>query len=327
VDTGAPPIRFQVNLPTQWNGSYLQFGGGGFNGVLITGLGLVPSAHPDLPSPLARGFVTAGTDSGHQNAPGVPLQAFALNDEALVNFAHAAYKKVRDVSVELMKRRYRKAPAKLYFFGSSEGGREGLAMAQRYPADFDGIYSRVPVINWAALQVAGTRVGLAQFGEGWLSPEKVKLVHDAVLEACDSLDGLQDGIVGDYEGCTRAFDAGKLRCTTGPSPACLTEPQLRAVQALHTPLEFRFALANDVRAYPAWGRGGENAPGTAPAGGWPSWQTGAVPPSVPPGPLASRAWLYGSGAIRATTRGASIPRSSWGGCDRSPRSWTPPTRN
>jgi len=228
----------------------------------------------------------------------VPLQAFALNDEALENFAHAAYKKVRDVSVELMKRRYRKAPAKLYFFGSSEGGREGLTMAQRYPADFDGIYSRVPVINWAGLQVAGTRVGVAQFGDGWLAPDKVTLVHEAVLEACDTLDGLKDGIVGDYEGCARAFDASKLRCTSGPAANCLTEPQLKAVQALHTPLELRFALANDVRAYPAWGRGGENAPGTGPVGGWPSWQTGATPPTVPSGPKSSRAWLYGSGAIQ-----------------------------
>jgi feruloyl esterase len=298
VDARAPPIRFQVNLPTQWNGRYLQFGGGGFNGVLITGLGLPPSAHPNLPSPLARGFVTAGTDSGHQNAPGVPLQAFALNEEALVNFAHASYKKVRDVAVELVRRRYGRPPVKRYFFGSSEGGREGLAMAQRYPADFDGIYSRVPVINWTALQVAGTRVGVAQFGEGWLSPEKVKLVHDAVLQACDGLDGLGDGIVSDHEACARAFDASRLRCTSGPGADCLTQAQLKAVQALHTPTELRFALANEVRAYPAWGRGGENAPGTGPVGGWPSWQTGAAPPTVPAGPQSSRAWLYGSGAIQ-----------------------------
>lgn len=294
----APPIRFQVNLPTQWNGRYLQFGGGDFNGVLVTGLGLAPSAHPNLPSPLARGFVTAGTDSGHQAAPGVPLQAFALDNEALENFAHAAYKKVRDVAVELVRRRYGRAPAKRYFFGSSEGGREGLAMAQRYPADFDGIYSRAPVVNWTALQVAGTRVGATQFGGGWLPPEKVKLVHDAVLAACDALDGLADGIVSDHEGCGRAFDASRLRCTAGPAPDCLTEAQLKTVLALHTPTEFRFALANDVRAYPAWGRGGENAPGTGPAGGWRSWQTGAAPPTVPAGPQSSRAWLYASGAIR-----------------------------
>ena len=155
VDPKAPPIRFQVNLPTQWNGNSLQYGGGGFNGVLITGLALTPSARPDRPAPLARGYVTYGTDSGHQNAPNVPLQAFALNDEALVNFAHASYKKVRDVAVELMKRRYGAAPKKLYFFGSSEGGREGITMAQRYPADFDGIFSRVPVINWVG--AAGRR--------------------------------------------------------------------------------------------------------------------------------------------------------------------------
>ena len=298
ADPKAPPIRFQVNLPTQWNGNSLQYGGGGFNGVLINGLSLTPSARPDRPGPLARGYVTYGTDSGHQNAPGVPLQAFALNDEALVNFAHASYKKVRDVAVDLMKRRYGQAPRKLYFFGSSEGGREGITMAQRYPADFDGIFSRVPVINWVALQVAGTRAGVAQFGDGWLAPDKVKLVHDAVAAACDALDGLADGIVSDFEECTRLFDVDKLRCTAGPGAGCLTEPQVRSVQALHMPLRLNYPLANDVRGYPAWGRGGENAPGSGPVGGWPSWQTGSAPPTVPPGPSSSRAWLYGSGAIQ-----------------------------
>jgi hypothetical protein len=76
-------------------------------------------------TPLAQGYVTYGTDSGHQNKPGEPPQAFALNDEALVNFAHASYKKVRDVAVALMQRAYGQAPQKLYFVGSSEGGREG----------------------------------------------------------------------------------------------------------------------------------------------------------------------------------------------------------
>jgi len=298
VDPKAPPIRFQVNLPTQWNGNSLQYGGGGFNGVLITGLALTPSARPDRPGPLARGYVTYGTDSGHQNAPNVALQAFALNDEALVNFAHASYKKVRDVAVELMKRRYGEAPKKLYFFGSSEGGREGVTMAQRYPADFDGIFSRVPVINWVALQVAGTRAGVAQFGEGWLSPAVTRLVGQAVIDACDARDGLADGIVSDYEDCLRAFDAAKLRCAAGASSNCLSDAQLKSVLALQTPLPLNFALANGVRGYPAWGRGGENAPGTGPVGGWVAWQSGDAPPTLPPGPASSRAWLYGSGAIQ-----------------------------
>lgn len=183
LDPSAPAIRFEVNLPLRWNGRSVQYGGGGFNGVLITGLSLVPAALYDQPSPLARGYVTVGTDSGHQNQPGQPPQAFALNDEALLNFAHAAYKKVGDVSVALMQRAYGRAPEKRYFVGSSEGGREGLTMAQRYPADFDGIFSRVPVIHWTGLQHAGLRDGLASMDDAWLRPEQVQTVHDAVLAA------------------------------------------------------------------------------------------------------------------------------------------------
>lgn len=297
VDPQAPPIRFQVNLPSQWNGRSLQYGGGGFNGVLITGLNMPPAARPDKPHPLARGYVTYGTDSGHQNAPNVPLQAFALNDEALINFAHASYKKVRDVAVELMKRRYGKAPEKLYFFGSSEGGREGLTMAQRYPNDFDGIFSRVPVINWTGLQAAGTRMGIA-LTQGWISPDKVKLVADAALKACDDRDGLKDGIISDHEGCKRIFDVSRLRCPAAANPMCLTDGEIRAVQTLHSSVNFNFDLANGVRSYPGFGIGGEAASGTGPVGGWVSWQTGTAPPTVPATNASSRAWLYGSGAIQ-----------------------------
>ena len=98
ADRNAPPIKFQVNLPVEWNGRSLQYGGGGFNGVLITGLGLPPAYPFDKASPLARGFVTYGTDSGHENKPGEPPQTFALNAEAFENFAHRAYKKVRDAA-------------------------------------------------------------------------------------------------------------------------------------------------------------------------------------------------------------------------------------
>ncbi len=298
VDAKAPPIRFQVNLPTNWNGRSVQFGGGGFNGVLIAGTGLLPSGRADRPSPLMRGYVTYGTDSGHQNAPGVPLQAFALNDEALVNFAYASYKKVRDVAVELMKRRYGAAPQKLYFAGSSEGGREGLTMAQRFPNDFDGIFSRVPVINWTGLQAAGTRIGALQMGPGWLTPEAVKLAAEAVLKACDARDGLADGIVSDYEGCRRGFDAERLRCAPGQTAGCLSDAQVAVVAELHAPYTFPFPLANGVQRYPGWGRGGEAAPGNGPVGGWTSWQAGEAAPTLPPGPSASRGWLYGSGAVQ-----------------------------
>src|SRR5690349_7386499 len=167
IDPKAPPIRFQVNLPTEWNGRAVQYGGGGYNGVLITGTALAPAGRPDRSGPLARGYVTYGTDSGHQNAPGVRLQAFTLNDEALENFAHASQKKVRDVAATLIERRYGKKPEHVYYIGSSQGGREGLTMAQRYPADFDGVFSRVPVISFVGLQHADTRNGVAQMVAGW----------------------------------------------------------------------------------------------------------------------------------------------------------------
>jgi hypothetical protein len=174
IDADAPRINFQINLPLDWNGRSVQYGGGGFNGVLITGLAL-PPAHPfDKPSPLAQGFVTYGTDSGHQTKAGEGPQKFAANEEAFENFAHLSYKKVRDVAVATMKRAYGRGPDKLYFVGSSEGGREGLTMAQRYPADFDGVFARVPVINWVGLQHAGWRSGLATMGDGYLSAAHVQ---------------------------------------------------------------------------------------------------------------------------------------------------------
>ena len=113
LDPAAPPIRFEVNLPEQWNGKAVQYGGGGFNGVLITGLDPLRDARLDTPVPVARGFSTWGTDSGHDNAKLPEIQAFALNSEALENYAYASYKKVRDVAVALMQRRYGKGPAKL----------------------------------------------------------------------------------------------------------------------------------------------------------------------------------------------------------------------
>ncbi len=299
LDPKAPAIVFQVNLPAQWNGRSVQYGGGGFNGVLITALGLVPAAPFDKPAPLAQGYVTVGTDSGHQNQPGQPPQVFALNDEALANFAHASYKKVRDVSVALMQRAYGKAPQKLYFVGSSEGGREGLALAQRYPDAFDGIFSRVPVIHWTGLQHAGLRDGIATMGEGWIRPAQVKLVHDAVLAACDLGDGFADGIVSNPVGCRDRFDVTKLRCAAGVSgDACLNDAQVKAVQTLHAPLQMDVELANGLREYPGRGPSGENLPSAGPTGGWNAWWLGAAAPSLPPAPHNSIAWFFGAGAIR-----------------------------
>lgn len=302
VDPKAEAISFQVNLPLQWNGRSVQFGGGGFNGVLVTGLTLVPGARYDAPAPLAQGYATVGTDSGHRNKPGVSPMAFALNDEMLLNFAYQSYAKVRNVSVELMKRAYGSEPEYLYFVGSSEGGREGLTMAQRYPAAFNGVFARVPVMHWTGLQFAGARNAAALFGEGWLAPAQVKLVHDAVLAACDAADGLADRVVSNTEMCRRTFDVASLMCPGGtaaaPGAACLSAAQVRAVQTLRSPYRFPFALANGLVEYPGWGLGGEDTPAAGPTGGWRAWWTGSAAPAVPALPTNGIAWVYGGGALQ-----------------------------
>jgi feruloyl esterase len=299
VDPKAEPIQFQVNLPAQWNGRSVQFGGGGFNGVLITGLALVPGQRYDTPGPLAKGYVTVGTDSGHQSKPGQPPMAFALNDEMLVNFAHAAYPKVRNVSMEIMKAAYGRPAAHRYFVGSSEGGREGLVMAQRYPEAFDGIFSRVPVINWTGLQFAGTRNGMALMDGGWMNPAQVQRVHDATLAVCDADDGLADGIVSNPAGCLKAFDPATLRCAPGQAAdSCLSDAQIQAIRTLRTPFRFPYELAHGVTEYPGWGIGGEATPASGPTGGWQAWWTGRAAPTLPPRPENGIAWTYGSGALQ-----------------------------
>ncbi len=298
IQGDAPFIHFQVNLPVHWNGRSVQYGGGGFNGVLITGQALVPAARYDQPAPLALGYVTYGTDSGHQNQPGVPPQAFALHPEALENFAHASYKKVRDVAVALMQTAYGEKPKKLYFVGSSEGGREGLTMAQRYPRDFDGIFSRVPVIHWTGLQHAGLRDGLALMNGGWPKPAQVKLVQDYVLQSCDAADGVTDGLVSDPARCRNRINLTLLMCGTSTSSDCLSEAQLKAVQTLHSAVYFDFELANGLTRYPGRGPSGENTPAAGPTGGWAAWWTGSAAPTVPPVQANGIAWFYGAGAIQ-----------------------------
>lgn len=297
---GADPIRFQINLPVAWNEKALMYGGGGFNGTLVNGLTALRDAMPGQPLPLSTGYATFGTDSGHDatayNAtdPG----RFALNDEMFENFAHASYKKVKDVAHAVMRSYYLREPARQYFYGGSEGGREGLAMAQRYPADFDGIVSAVPVIQWTGLFNGFLAFTQPQFSGGTLSPAKTRRVADAVNEACDALDGLADGVVNNYLACPARFSLDSLRCPAGADAgdSCLSDPQLATLKAAYGPIQMPFALANGITSYSGRLFGGEIQIGGEGIGRWIS--TGQVP-SVPT-PLANdaRGVNYGSSYAR-----------------------------
>jgi pimeloyl-ACP methyl ester carboxylesterase len=260
IDPKAWPVLFQANLPTRWNSKFVQYGGGGLNGRLITGLDPLRDAPPG-PTPVEQGYATGGTDAGHP-ALAKDIQVFALNDEALENHAYAAYKKTRDVITLLMRDYYGRSPARSYFFGGSEGGREALLMAQRYPDDFDGIVSVVPAASWVGLNLAGYNQFLLHRAGGAMSPGHVALWQSAVEVACDQRDGLRDGLIARYKGCPVMSAVQAKRCPGGSAgPDCFSDAQLALIRSYTSPYRYGLTLANGQRDFPGYGVGGEAFPG------------------------------------------------------------------
>ena len=263
VDPVAPDIIFQVNLPDSWNGKALQFGGGGYNGTLAGaaagGTGNIPAGPIDRPVPLGRGYATFASDSGHQPAPPysttVPsLDArFGLNDEALENFSYAQLKKTRDAAIHIISSWYVHLPTRTYFAGGSTGGREAMAVTQLWPQFYDGAISWYPAWNAASLDLQLGRISRAFAAPGAYPNEaKKKLLYDAVMAACDGLDGLNDGIVSHVAACQ--FDPRGLRCPGGADTAdsCLSDAQISAYNVYNTTIQFGYALGSGEKQYPGF---------------------------------------------------------------------------
>jgi len=266
VDPAASPIRFEVNLPKSWNQRALQFGGGGTNGSVVTGLGPFSQAPADVPTPLARGYVTLGSDSGHNSAGKPPFDtSFALNKEELLNFGQYQVKKTVDVAKYLTQKMYGQKPVYTYFAGGSQGGHEGFDAAQRYPDDYDGVVAHYPAYNlqnmWLGAQaqakaIYGNALGVAS--PAWMNPAKVANLVAYVKAQCDGLDGVEDGIIGNVPACnarvTIASLKAALRCADGldTGDACLSDAQLGAVEKIASPVQFSFAFAGGATTYPRW---------------------------------------------------------------------------
>jgi len=257
VDPTAPDIKFEVNLPTRWNNRLLQMGGGGFDGTLVNGLGGASNQIPSSPTPLALGYVTAGSDSGHESAGGFDGR-FALNAEAFANFGRLQIKKTHDVAAALVQKRYGTTPRHSYFIGGSQGGHEALIAALFYPADYDGIVSHYPAYDLTLMHLAAQYRARALFRspEAWISPEKMKTITTAVYGACDALDGATDGIISNVAGCNRVMtmDAlrAKLRCADGrdTGPMCLSDAQLATVETFTTPFSLGFPVSAGLSGFP-----------------------------------------------------------------------------
>ncbi|RZT36382.1 tannase/feruloyl esterase family alpha/beta hydrolase [Cupriavidus agavae] len=252
VDAASPNINFAVNLPTQWNGKGIQFGGGGFDGTLIDGTETVRFALPDDPAPLARGYATWGDDSGHQSSS-ITDGRFATNDEALVNYGGDTLKKTHDVAIALIAQRYGKALTRAYFLGTSTGGRDALTYIQRWPADYDGVVANEPALNYTGTRLSNVALGRALYlngGAGWLNINKTLLVQKAAMDACDTLDGVADRVISNVEGCrVGALQVlASLRCAGGADTGdtCLSDAQIATVKVIEQPLQLGYPLANGV---------------------------------------------------------------------------------
>lgn len=262
VDPNAPKIKFQVNLPAQWNSKTMMFGGGGYNGSIATGTGNVPAGPANQPTPLGRGYATFGSDSGHQaGAAGSRDGSFGANDEALRNFGGDALKKTRDVAIAIVQARYAAGPQRNYFAGGSTGGREALIAVGKWPQDFDGAIVLYPAWNATALNLHLGRMTQAMARpNAFPSREQRKVLLDAAVQACDGLDGVTDGLISNQPACDARFDPATatlngtpIQCPAGQNnPSCLTAEMVAAVKLMNEPTVLPYRLASGENVYPGY---------------------------------------------------------------------------
>ena len=188
--------------------------------------------------PVDKGaFVRSSTDGGH-TAPFDDGLWAVDNPQAQVDLGYRAAHEVAVASKRIIAAFYGMGPRFSYFTGCSDGGREGLMEAQRYPDDFDGIIAGAPANIWSALNgifqpwVIGANT--APEGGYIITPEKVPVLHRAAIEACDAIDGLEDGIIADPRACD--FDPAVIECAPATDRVdCLTERQVAAARKIYAP--------------------------------------------------------------------------------------------
>jgi feruloyl esterase len=222
--TAESDIKIEVWLPASgWNGKFQAVGNGGWNGNIDTNA---------LAAALRRGYAAASTDTGHQGGGGPWMQ----NREKLIDYGHRAVHEMTVKAKAIVNEVYGAAPRFSYFNGCSAGGRQGLVAAQRYPDDFDGIVAGAPALN--ATGRAAFALWIAQHNledEASLIPAtKFPAIHEAVLQACDALDGATDRLIDNPTACK--FDPQVMACKEGDSPTCLTPAQVATARVMYQPL-------------------------------------------------------------------------------------------
>lgn len=228
----APQVQFELLLPTRtYTGRYLQGGCGGACGVINVQF----SPEADMPLALGGAFAVAFENSGHVGTSGRDT-VWARGDPVLRrDFAYRAAHVSALAAKALIAVYYGQAPSYSYFDGCSNGGREGLVEAQRYPGDFAGVIAGAPAV-WITPGVVRilweSRTMTDAGGSALFTSATAALLHNAVLQACDALDGLKDGQLDDPRACH--FDPRQLLCRPGQATdSCLTALQAEAARKLY----------------------------------------------------------------------------------------------
>lgn len=218
-------IRFEVWLPAQgWNHRYQQVGNGGLAGS-------VPVA--SLIAPLQQGWAVAGTDDGHVGESMDDARWALGHPQKVIDYGYRAVHLTALRAQAIVKAFYRAKAAHAYFIGCSDGGRESLMEAQRYPSDFDGFVAGAPARDLTALEMSATwrNQVAAALGTQRLSPSLMQAVVERELAQCDALDGVKDGVIANPHRCQ--FDPHQLVCQSGQSGSCLTSAQADAIQKVY----------------------------------------------------------------------------------------------
>jgi len=216
-------IRIEVWLPTQWNGRFQAVGNGAWAGVI---------PYAPMAGAVVEGFVAAGTDTGHVGN----TAAFAVgHPEKVIDLGYRAVHEMTVQAKALINSFYGRAPQFSIWNGCSQGGRQGITAAVRYPTDFDGVIAGAPAVNWMHLHAGRMAANRAanRTPVATIPADKYPLIHSAALAACDANDGVKDGVIEDPLSCR--FDPRVLQCS-GDGAGCLTAAQVESARALYAPV-------------------------------------------------------------------------------------------
>lgn len=249
--------------PAGWNGRLLGLGNGGFAGQIVTG---------EMGAAMARGYAATATDAGHTGGPVEATWALG-HPEKIIDFGHRGIHEMTRVAKLIVERFYGSAPRHSYFSGCSDGGREALMEAQRYPADYDGILAGAPandVTGMMSMWAVDTDALIVPPG-AFIPQSKIPTIDHAVTAACDEIDGVRDGILNDPRQCK--FDPVSIQCKEGEdTDKCLTGPQVTALKVIYAGLHD----AKGQLVHPGYLPGAEQGTRGS-SGGWEAWITGSAP--------------------------------------------------